>query len=641
MLVVDVYALLFVYPLYFFEKILGYEGVSSSAVKETMSGHYYNKYLPLKKISGSGPLNGKYVTYLQTIPVGETDTLANVIMFIDEKDILAITGKEGESSDHQVMILSGDGNVISSNSEEEEQRQMIFNRIEKNGSGSFPMDLPEESGMVITYSGSKINDWIYIAYTGMDRIILQLGRIRDIAVTISVIGIGLGILLSFLMAGTSYKPWALLMDEMKRLFDKPMNHTESGNEYLIARDAMRNIQAERERMQRDMDKGNSYARKYMLRNLCLGELPSEYIMEWKSLFPYRYYSVILADLDGKSHLFPRIERILNRLAGTRSNHCVLYALEDEKSRLCIVLNTDSREAVTPAGQIRRLAVILSKHFAMPLFAGVGGVRESMGEIQTSFQEARESLEYCFLKGKESVVCFAEIEKQIFHTLRLPVYDDNPLLNAVKTGDIKNCTKLLDRYFRDLPDSSGTVTVQYMYCLFYNLISVILKACNEMQVDFREVFRQTPDRILDIGRYRNTRQMIDDIYHVYIVMCDYIQQNNKPRNNALKENISAYLDNNYANMDMSLEQIAGTFRYSSSYLSRFIKKEFGIGFGELLNRIRLGHAKKLLAAELRPINEISEMVGYMNINSFNRAFKREEGITPSQYRSLSLEQNQKE
>jgi AraC-like DNA-binding protein len=117
----------------------------------------------------------------------------------------------------------------------------------------------------------------------------------------------------------------------------------------------------------------------------------------------------------------------------------------------------------------------------------------------------------------------------------------------------------------------------------------------------------------------------------------MQKNKKSHNNALKEHISTYIYSNYTDANISLEQVAETLGYSSSYLSRFIKQEFGIGFGELLNKIRLDHAKKLLTSGIRPIGEISETVGYTSINSFVRAFKREEGITPSQYRNASVNQ----
>ena len=205
---------------YFFENIVKYDGMQSSDVKEMMTGYFYNKCLPLKKINGYGPLNGDYITYMQTVPIGETNALANVIMFINVKDILAMTGGTDPSFNHQTMILSKEGEVISPGSEGKELRQMIFRNIGEDDNGSFTMDFPGQSSMVISYSRSKVNNWVSITFFSMDSILLRVSRIRNIALIISIFGLGIGIFLSLLMADSSYRPWALLIAEMKQLYSK-------------------------------------------------------------------------------------------------------------------------------------------------------------------------------------------------------------------------------------------------------------------------------------------------------------------------------------------------------------------------------------------------------------------------------------
>ena len=183
-----------------------------------------------------------------------------------------------------------------------------------------------------------------------------------------------------------------------------------------------------------------------------------------------------------------------------------------------------------------------------------------------------------------------------------------------------------------------VSAQYMYCLFYNFIGVIIKACNDMHIDFEVIFHQTTEQVLDLDRYRNSKQMMNDVYRAYLITCEYMQSNKTSRNRALKEHFQSYFENNYTDPGISLEQTAGTLGYSSSYLSRFIKQEFGMGFGELLNQIRLDHAKRLLSSDLISVGAIAEEVGYTSINSFIRVFKRREGSTPNQYRNASFSLN---
>ncbi|HEY8362846.1 MAG TPA: helix-turn-helix domain-containing protein [Tissierellaceae bacterium] len=438
------------------------------------------------------------------------------------------------------------------------------------------------------------------------------------------------------MANFNYKPWTNLMDQIGKFYGKAMthNHAKSKNEYIIVVNAIHSMLMEKEQLERDIIKSKGYITKYILQNLCLGKNVTMEI-NTKALFPYKLYGVLIVDMDDRVQLVSKLERFLIKMVGMYFDDSLIYIFEDEKGRLCIVLNTASYGITLIVEVVRRLRDLISMHFDMPLYVGIGSIYEDISMLYNSYKEAKKALEYCLLKGRDCVVFYPDINKYIFASINLPIYSDNPLLNSVKIGDIKNCVKLLDEYFKNI-GGDGVASIQYMYCLFYNFVSVIIKACEELNVSFKEVFNQTPEQILDIDRYRNPKQIINGIYDIYTTMCDYIQRNKKSQNNNLKKQIEDYILDNYTNKGLSLVEMADRLGYSSSYLSRFINQEFGIGFGELLNKVRIEHAKRLLASELRSVSEISDIVGYTSVNSFIRAFKREEGITPSQYRNMVLQ-----
>lgn len=92
----------------------------------------------------------------------------------------------------------------------------------------------------------------------------------------------------------------------------------------------------------------------------------------------------------------------------------------------------------------------------------------------------------------------------------------------------------------------------------------------------------------------------------------------------------YLKNNYSNPDLSMLGVADEFQISPAYLSRLFKKEMGIGPAAYLQKIRIEAVKELLLSSDMTIKDISEAVGYQYVLTLNRAFKKFEGITPSQY-----------
>lgn len=94
---------------------------------------------------------------------------------------------------------------------------------------------------------------------------------------------------------------------------------------------------------------------------------------------------------------------------------------------------------------------------------------------------------------------------------------------------------------------------------------------------------------------------------------------------------AFIDEHY-HEDIHLELLAGKYKTSPQYMSRLLKRELGVGFQEYLLDLRIRKAKELLSGSDRKIGDIWEAVGFNNRNTFIRAFKAKEGITPSEYRS---------
>ena len=100
-------------------------------------------------------------------------------------------------------------------------------------------------------------------------------------------------------------------------------------------------------------------------------------------------------------------------------------------------------------------------------------------------------------------------------------------------------------------------------------------------------------------------------------------------------LTRYLQKHLAD-EISLSVLADEFHLSAQYISQLFKSEIGVNFLTYLTSIRMENAKKLLLATSMPISEISERSGYGDYRVFTKAFKKAEGVTPSQYRRDFLE-----
>ena len=94
---------------------------------------------------------------------------------------------------------------------------------------------------------------------------------------------------------------------------------------------------------------------------------------------------------------------------------------------------------------------------------------------------------------------------------------------------------------------------------------------------------------------------------------------------------------HLNEEISLNILAEEFHLSAQYISQLFKNEIGVNFLSYLTNIRIEQAKKLLLSTDYAVAEISERVGYSDYRVFTKAFKKAEGVTPSQYRRTFLEE----
>lgn len=617
----------------FFERVLLYEGMDSALTKQDFSKAYFNKFLPLRQVKDSSTWEeGKYITFVQTIPIGDKRPLANIIMLIDEKSMLSAIGETKSEHDERVLVLTGNEEIISSKGDNEKLKPALLERM-KEGSDSFILNTSEHKQMIVSYAKSSVTGWNYIVLSNMEDILSQVNNIRNRALFIAIICLVIAFLLSALMTRYSYSPWKNLVNFITAGYSKSHNGGSCENEYLYARGAFENILLEKEKLKSDIEKRKNYIKNYALQNLCTGKNTNlEEIENIDAIFPYNTFCVILADIDSDTKLIAPMFKFITRLVGTYYDNTSVFCFEDEKDRLCIILNTSLKEKEALLRHIKRLKDKLGSHLGFLLYAGVGNIYDSPGKLKDSYSEACRALEYCFLKGEDSMVFFPEIQKHIFSVLYFPVHSENPLLNSVKAGDFKACSRLLDEYFNSIT-STGNASTQYMYYLFYNFVSVVIKVCGEIHADFEKVFDQTPEQLLDISKFRNIKQMMGNVYNIYEVMCSYVQKNKSAQNVGLKVQIERFINQRYSDKNASLIELSDELGYSSSYLSRFINQQFGTGFGDLLNKTRLDMAKKLLSTTMNQINEIADAAGYASINSFIRTFKRIEGITPGQYREI--------
>jgi AraC-like DNA-binding protein len=91
---------------------------------------------------------------------------------------------------------------------------------------------------------------------------------------------------------------------------------------------------------------------------------------------------------------------------------------------------------------------------------------------------------------------------------------------------------------------------------------------------------------------------------------------------------------YLEPDLSLEKLAKQLDTGKHHVSQVINEHLNVNFFEYINQLRISEACRLLAEKTKSdlhVIEVAYAVGYNNKVSFNSAFKKATGMTPTHYR----------
>lgn len=126
-------------------------------------------------------------------------------------------------------------------------------------------------------------------------------------------------------------------------------------------------------------------------------------------------------------------------------------------------------------------------------------------------------------------------------------------------------------------------------------------------------------------------------NILLTLYDYIDSK---KNQSLSEQIATYIHLNYTEK-LTLKNISEEFFYTPQYCEKIFKKDYGVSIIKYLLNLRIEEAKALLLANTMPPSQIPFLIGFNDYNYFCRIFKKQTGLTPSEYKKLFFSKKTKD
>lgn len=119
--------------------------------------------------------------------------------------------------------------------------------------------------------------------------------------------------------------------------------------------------------------------------------------------------------------------------------------------------------------------------------------------------------------------------------------------------------------------------------------------------------------------------------LFLELSAQIEKNGRKKSGRMEKLIS-YINENYE-YDISIEELAEKFGYSSRYIRKCFKEETGISCSQYITSLRVEKAKELLWSGRGTVTEIAAGTGFNSSQYFCRVFQQYTGMTPLEYRNI--------
>lgn len=161
-------------------------------------------------------------------------------------------------------------------------------------------------------------------------------------------------------------------------------------------------------------------------------------------------------------------------------------------------------------------------------------------------------------------------------------------------------------------------------LYINLIQEYQKGAKKVEMpDFS--IRKNGQEWTDASRIR------DWMINQFEELGQKNARGDEKKNSKIIASVKAYIRKNYADPELSLDEIAEFVHLNTSYLCTAFKQETGNTIKNYITDVRIEAAKNLLDAGNGKIYEIGLSVGYQSSQYFSQVFYKKVGVSPNDYR----------
>jgi len=577
------------------------------------------------------------VSYVLPLSRLSTTTRGTIVVNLLESQIGNYL-RSSEPGGNGYLLLESDGTLISHN-----DKTLLFSNVSKQPFVKDILDRGATEGyafhelegerLLYTWSESTRYGWMNVSISSMDALMTQTHAVQRSIILLTAIIIFAGAILTVFLATWLSKPLRRLV---RTLRERGNLEVSEKNELAFLGAAFKRMQEEEESLYKLLHEREQDTRSLAVHNLLRGEV-SEQIAE---MFPEPYFLVAVVSID-------RYRRyVSSRNPETRSYHRYLLISKCEtlfpqgiharcvyqgEGCFIIVINYGIDEHERDFGGIRD-ALYSVRNQALELLGhsvtiGVSSSADSSSMIDDRAAEAMEVIKHRMIEGFGGITFWKqEIEQSIKYVY--PANSERRILNFLDIGDLDSIEKEME-IIRGEIHSVEYISYDNILFIYNQLAGATIRHLRENNVRTERIFAGRSNIYSAIASMDTLDELEEYLREFFGEIVQYQVRKSGEANYG--ERIIRYLEQHYGE-EIVFEDMAKGIGISYSYMRKILYEQTGKSLIDYLNQLRIEKAKQLLLDTDQTIAQIALQVGYNNVQSFNRFFRKYEGMPPSNYKT---------
>ncbi|WP_418558129.1 response regulator transcription factor [Hominenteromicrobium sp.] len=279
---------------------------------------------------------------------------------------------------------------------------------------------------------------------------------------------------------------------------------------------------------------------------------------------------------------------------------------------------------------KKIGMLVSGALEIRVDSGLSAVTDTVDSGM--YQAARYALDFRFsapdagARGKQSVVysIASSPEEQLQNNARES--DMTLYKRFLDSGDIKNTLDAVHRLFEQYR-KNFIPGIRDSYVM---IIATLSRSCYRKGIGILPFLGYENISGSVLGDFETLEDILKSLDKIISMAMGSWVHDMEDTADVLKH-VSVFIDENFADSELSTNSLAQRFCISLGYLSASYKKTYGITISKYIIAKRMEYATKLLRETQISIQNIADSSGFNSLSYFMRLFKLYYNVTPARYR----------